>query len=270
MQEHKKETQQSWVETAIRGIRFKPDRAAVEAELRDHIWDKIADLRRIFPDTTYEEAEERALSQMGDAGAIGKELAKIHRPWLGWLWRASQVALGVTMAAVVIVGLMAFLGGGTGWFLPGEGFEPRDLKGGISGVEYMEPCPDREVIDGRWITRPQAAMVEWKNDLRLGVVLRAVSPRFWERESRNLRHRIRAVDSLGNEYPSYEERWNSLGGNTEEWKYVSGSPDGRSPFHRDYVLWVNGIDPAAEWVRLDYDWLGRSFSMTVDLKEAGT
>ena len=86
-------------DTAVGGIRFGPDRAAVREELEAHMEDKAADLQRIFPGISREEAEERALSEMGDPAEIGKELARVHKPWLGWLWRASQAAL----AAVLIL-----------------------------------------------------------------------------------------------------------------------------------------------------------------------
>lgn len=33
-----------WLETATKGIRFGPDRLAVEAELREHLEDKTADI----------------------------------------------------------------------------------------------------------------------------------------------------------------------------------------------------------------------------------
>ena len=46
--------------------------------------------------------------------------------------------------------------------------------------------------------------------------------------------------------------------------------DGHGPFRQDYILWVEEVPPEAEWLRLEYDWLGRSWSMTVELKEAGT
>ena len=61
--------------------------------------DKAADLQRIFPDISREEAEERALSEMGDPAEIGKELARVHKPWLGWLWRASGVLLALVLIA---------------------------------------------------------------------------------------------------------------------------------------------------------------------------
>ena len=41
-----------WLDTAVKGVRFGPDRAAVRAELEAHLEDKEADLRRIFPDMT--------------------------------------------------------------------------------------------------------------------------------------------------------------------------------------------------------------------------
>ena len=55
-----------WLDEAVKGIRFGPDRAAVRAELEAHLEDKQADLRRIFPDMTAEEAETRTLEDMGD------------------------------------------------------------------------------------------------------------------------------------------------------------------------------------------------------------
>ena len=79
-----------WLDEAVKGIRFGPDRAAVRAELEAHLEDKAADLQRIFPDMLPEDAEARALEDMGDPAEIGKELARIHRPWLGYLWRASK------------------------------------------------------------------------------------------------------------------------------------------------------------------------------------
>ena len=72
-----------WLDQAVSGIRFGPDRAAVRAELEAHMEDKAADLQRIFPGISREEAEERALSEMGDPAEIGKELAGILAVQIG-------------------------------------------------------------------------------------------------------------------------------------------------------------------------------------------
>ena len=86
-----------WLDTATKAIRFKPDRREVRAELSAHLEDKALDFQRIFPDLTEDEARERAAVEMGDPEEIGKELAKVHRPWLGYVWRVSQVLLGLTI-----------------------------------------------------------------------------------------------------------------------------------------------------------------------------
>ena len=78
----------------------------VAEELAAHLEDKTADLRRIFPDMTEAEARERAISEMGNATELGKELAKIHKPWLGWLWAVSCVLLwiaGIMLALGILV-----------------------------------------------------------------------------------------------------------------------------------------------------------------------
>ena len=82
-----------WLDRAAAGIRSRPDREAVRAELEAHLEDKTADLVRIFPDLGRQEAERQAVEQMGDPKEIGRALARLHRPWLGWLWRLSQIAL---------------------------------------------------------------------------------------------------------------------------------------------------------------------------------
>ena len=68
--------------------------------------DKAADLQRIFPDISREEAEERTLSEMGDPAEIGKKLARIHKPWLGWLWQFSRF---LALAALLLLAVEAVI-----------------------------------------------------------------------------------------------------------------------------------------------------------------
>ena len=101
---------EGWLDKATAGIRFGPDRKEVRRELEEHLEDKALDLQRIFPGLTEAEAKERAASDMGDPVEIGKELAKIHRPWLGYLWRASQVLLGLVLLSFLVSGRGGDLG----------------------------------------------------------------------------------------------------------------------------------------------------------------
>ena len=78
----------------------------VAEELAAHLEDKTSDLQRIFPDMTEAEARDRAISEMGNVTELGKELAKIHKPWLGWLWAVSCVLLwiaGIMFALGILV-----------------------------------------------------------------------------------------------------------------------------------------------------------------------
>lgn len=61
-----------WLDRAAAGIRSRPDREAVRAELEAHLEDKTADLVRIFPDLGRQEAERQAVEQMGGRGGDRK------------------------------------------------------------------------------------------------------------------------------------------------------------------------------------------------------
>ena len=170
-----RQSRERWLDTAVGGIRFKPDRKAVRAELGAHLEDKAADLRRIFPDLTPEEAEARAVKEMGDAAEIGRELAKLHRPWLGYLWRASQwaaAALVLILAAVSVLKSGDFQSAGhplwgrsAAVYGPTEGEEIR--LGGytfqIVGAAYLDYPEDSPYAD------------------QVQVAFRVSTPRFWAR-----------------------------------------------------------------------------------------
>ena len=65
-----------------RRVRFRPDRAAITAELTAHLEDHMdALVARGFPPET---AARQAVAAMGDPEEIGKELDKSHSPLLGW------------------------------------------------------------------------------------------------------------------------------------------------------------------------------------------
>ena len=61
----------AWLDRATEQIFRHPDCGAVERELLDHLEDKATDLMRIFPGLTREEAEQRALEEMGGGGRAG-------------------------------------------------------------------------------------------------------------------------------------------------------------------------------------------------------
>ena len=88
-----------WLDTATGKIRFAPDRKAVRRELQDHLEDRM-EAGKAKGLSAYE-AEQAATAAMGDPEALAEELARVHSPWWGRLWRLSQWAL--VIAALVTV-----------------------------------------------------------------------------------------------------------------------------------------------------------------------
>ena len=272
-------TTSAWLHTAVAGIRFRPDREAVERELREHIEDKTLDLMRIFPDMTEEEARERALSQMGDPVEIGKELAKIHKPWLGYLWRASQVLAVLACLWLASFGLFrgddAYLGDDprSEWW-DFDGLPGTAVMGDDDDVRYL-PGEDpnqllalepglTETVGGQKVSLLRAAL--WREGdgrLELYCYLRVETWRFWER-GRLREQWMTVTDSLGRVY--------GLGIDSPEDPVSGGLLNGLQqwgvgPFHSGYELSLRELDPAAEWVRLDYGPGEPVFSFTVEIEE---
>ena len=147
MKESREKTDK-WLDKATAAIRFGPDRRAVRSELSAHLEDKALDFQRIFPDLTQEEAQDRAASEMGDPAEIGKELARLHKPLLGYAWLASKVLLGVVIGAAVLLfanrtyqyGISSLLDGPHSWY--GD-YDP-PIAAIYKGVEldYLGPLAD--------------------------------------------------------------------------------------------------------------------------------
>ena len=164
-----------WLDTAVSGIRFGLDRKEVRAELEGHIEDKMADLRRVFPDIPPDEARDRALSSMGNPEELKEELARVHRPWLGWLWTASRYLLCLVLLVNLLVG-----------YSNSGNIEEGSIRGSTSyGTVHRIRGGEKAELGQYTFQITGAACLEYPNRLdredELQVVLRASSPRFWER-----------------------------------------------------------------------------------------
>lgn len=273
---------EKWLDQATGAIRFRPDREAVREELAGHLEDKEADLRRIFPDLTEEEAGDRALGEMGDPAEIGKKLARLHRPWLGYLWIASKVLAVVTCLWLVsflfLMGDDAYLGddpyaewwdfdglprntevytGMSGWMCyEGDGDEPGRLMSAQPGLT--------EKVEGQNVSLLRTALWQREGQLEFFCYLRVDCGRFWERGV--LRGDwLRVTDSQGNVYPlELDFPGDPESGGVLNRLYVNV---GYGPFHSGYELVLGDLDPEAEWVRLDYGPGETRFSFVAELEE---
>lgn len=268
-----------WLDRAAAGIRSRPDREAVRAELEAHLEDKTADLVRIFPDLGRQEAERQAVEQMGDAEEIGKELARLHRPWPRYLWQASRVLLTAGLLWLLAIGMFrgddAYLGddhrsewwdmdGLPGTAVMGDCDDIRYLPGGDPDqILTLEPCLTASV-NGQKISLLRAALWQ-REDGRQGLYcyLRVDTWRFWERgrlreEWMTVTDSTGAVCGLGPDSPEDPETGGLLNGMSQM---------GFGPFHSGYELYLEDWDPESEWVRLDYGPGSPIFTFTVDLEE---
>lgn len=279
MQRRKKQKNEleRWAERAAEGIIFRPDQREVERELLAHLEDKAADLARIFPDMEREEAEKRAVEQMGDPKEIGRALARLHRPWLGWLWRLSQIALAWAVLWSLREAVPDLLRGNQYWFqeqvylsaqdcyLMGE--DPYGPEGALTG-EVPEAAerellallePETEKLRVGWYRFWVEAAALWSLDRERWLFCAlGVDQLPWEKLYLDPMDYVTGEDSLGNHYPSMAaERENSLG--------VTGGAEW-SQFHKNLIFSVPNVPEGVEWVRLSYDRGGVAWSVTVPLK----
>ena len=250
---------QAWLDTAVKGIRFGPDRRAVRAELAGHLEDKSADLRRIFPDLTDEEARERTLAGMGDAAAIGKQLARVHRPWLGYLWRASQIVLAAALVWAAL--LLADYSGYRLW--PEQAAQSQWAAEQRAEFSAHRPlvCLTEQTV-GQYTLRVRSGELWSDPDQKTRAAylrLEVQAARPWAELSWDMLDRLYAVDDRGNVIPAQNE------GSAPAMDWVRAGTDG--PFRSQIDLVIPLPDPAAEGLVLIYDWLGAGLSLPVSWKE---
>ena len=100
---------QEYLKLVCKEIHFIFDRKAVQKELEQHLEDSMLDLM-LEERLSKEDAETKAVMQMGDPVEVGKQLNEEHHPVLGYLWmlsRALVVALLIIVIPSMIAGVMA-------------------------------------------------------------------------------------------------------------------------------------------------------------------
>lgn len=253
------EKKEKWLDQATGAIPFGPDRAEVRQELAGHLEDKEADLRRIFPDLTDEEAQERTLAGMGDAAEIGKQLARVHQPWLGYLWRVSQVLLAATLLWAAL--LLADYSGYRLW--PEQAADSQWMPEQRAEFSAHRPlvCLAEQTV-GQYTLRVRSGEL-WSDSDRgtraayLRLEVQSIRP--WAELSWDMLDRLYAVDDRGNVIPAQNE------GAVPAVDWERAGTDG--PFRSQIDLVIPLPDPAAEGLVLIYDWLGAGLSLPVSWKE---
>lgn len=250
-----------WLDAATRDIRFGPDRMAVRAELAAHLEDKQADLCRIFPDIPPEEAEQRALEAMGDPEEIGRELAKIYKPWLGYLWRVSKwVAVSVVLIFLAIN------------ILKNDYYQSagHPLWGQFSTV-YGQTTGEKIRMGGYTFQIVGAAFVDYPEDSPyidgIQVAFQVSTPRFWERMNRGALNNLTITVGDGYAWKMSAGKVNFIEENMENQMLCGVERAEWGVFHDTYIAWADAQWQAGDPVCLRFDFDKGSFTLTTDKLE---
>ena len=89
----------NWLHRACAGIRFAPDREAVQEELHAHYEDAVDAMTE--SGLSAADAEELALRGLGDADELAPVLAKAHNSVWTWLWLISRWLSRIAVAVLI-------------------------------------------------------------------------------------------------------------------------------------------------------------------------
>lgn len=238
-----------WCYHAVAQIRFKPDRQAVFDELKAHLEDHYEDL--LSQGHSPEKAQRLAMEAMGDPEEIAPQLSAIHKPWLGYIYRAVKwVTIPLCVWAIFL-------------FVAHFGSHIHAL---ISTANYDSL---REVGEGGFYSQPN--VVDSSDGYRFKITEAAVNANgdtvhlelqsvrlFWLQKPAVLNH-FYAVDSLGNHYASrFQAQYDDV-------PRVTWGGGFYSQFFTSDHLEISYFDKRAEWVELRYDRDGRDIRLRIDL-----
>ena len=111
-----------------------------------------------------------------DPAEIGKALARLHKPWLGYLWRASK--WGAAILVVLLMAINLFLSDhfqSYGYALWGR---ESTVYGRTEGEKIQMGGYTFQIVGAACLDYPQ----DWRESRdRVQVAFRVSTPRFWER-----------------------------------------------------------------------------------------
>ena len=261
-----------WCETAVEGIRWKPDRARVYDELYAHLEDRRAAMTEAgVPER---EAEKQTLAAMGSAAELAEQLRKIHRPFWGYVLRCARILLVIAAVLAVITVPRWLLRLDISRAAPEYRLSIfEDVERYVGDVRservfYAEPMA-QDASDGYRFTVTRCAQWHFEGTLQdgaaveddtLNLEVEVFNLRPWAQNSEVLRG-FYAVDSLGNRYGAFDATPHN--GKTP---MLSGNPWRSGLCTVTWELWLNNYrSQDAEWIELRYDRSGRDVRLRIDL-----
>ena len=277
-----------WLYEATGYIYYEPDRRKVRRELQEHLDDAALSLHEAGLD--WDSAKAKAVESMGDSKEVGLLLRRVHKPWLGWIYRlASRLCIACLVFCFILLINNVWSGLSYEW-----DYLHREIPTGAELVNY----PSTESFDGSYISLNPSGEVrcgdytfqiseailashpEWETDM-LCFVLSYSSPRFWLGKP-ILNDYLRAETDGGREYSihyTYPNVPESLSEDTISCSNIYYLSDyyamGERTFQPYYSSAARGewvlslpVETDARWVDIIYEF-DRSFDIRIDLRKGG-
>lgn len=258
----------TWCDTAVELIKFKPDKKCVREELLAHMEDKLEEISATG--MHQRDAEAEVVRAMGNAAEVAKELAKIHKPFLGYVLRITKWALAISVIAMLI-SLIGFsdkvhITSNSEDFYTTVYYDAESTENNYQTKDLHPNASDYS--DGYTFTVTRAVERCYKHTMDNGAdekdysfffTVTASNPRPWA-EHKDILREFYAIDSLGNYYYSSWEN-----GYTDDLS-IRGNPRRTGYFTTSHNMWLsNYVSQDAEWIDLRYDRAGRDIILRIDL-----
>lgn len=244
-----------WVEKAVSGIIFPPDKIQVATELYHHLEDHCDAL--VAQGYSAEDAQRLAVEAMGDAREIAPQLAALHRPFWGYFLRITRILL-VILALITVIPFGKFLYEGN--FQKADFFDYYREENG-STLEFYDKPGVSFTAEGYTFTVKE--VMQWYNEAygtdTFCLLMTEFHPLPWAVHG-EVGCWFWAEDSQGNRYESHYST-----GPDSEGAVLYTYDNNTSPFTHTYEMWINGGLTGSQWLDIHYDRDGRNYVLHIDL-----
>lgn len=213
-------------------LRCKWEAPAVRQELSDHIQDHQAAL--MAEGMGRDQAEEAAVTAMGDPEALGKALDALHSPWPWRIYHAARTAAFVLLVLAFFLGFDVLLGnGGSGAVFWGDSGYTQPKQDPQSLLEYYSFIDSDTVRTTGTVTgggeigpyrlspAGEALFLTQENgDTQLAFLISTFHPQPWLESLKLYDLACSASDDLGNQYSSDQFYFINTGGRLRDLCWV--------------------------------------------------
>lgn len=243
----------NWAADATSLIRFAPDRNAVKEELLAHMEDSIC--AKVEAGNDLAAAEEMTLKEMGEPSIVAKEMARIHHPFWGYLWRITNIlkiiALIYVITSTTILGLRHF----------NNRYDPNlYYSKSPKGCRLLADFTPKEYVktNGYKVSIARIQIWETEENTRFAMyTLKVTNINPWLHRPL-FGNYMYTVDNLNNRYDFRYSQYGHLPG-----KETCGNIAYAGMFKTYYEMWITDIDNNATELKLCFNLYGNDFSISI-------